>query len=77
MMASEPEDLSVRFAYHPALTEARRQEHEQVRAICLDAAQQLRDLMPPSRERSLVVTKLEEAMFWANAGIARQPDEPA
>lgn len=30
---------------------------------------------PPSRERSLALTKLEEAVFWANAAIAR--NEPA
>ncbi len=27
--------------------------------------------VPPSRERSLALTKIEEACFWANAGIAR------
>lgn len=26
---------------------------------------------PASRERSLALTKLEEAIFWANASIAR------
>lgn len=26
---------------------------------------------PPSRERSLALVKIEEAMFWANAAIAR------
>jgi hypothetical protein len=27
--------------------------------------------VPPSRERSLALTKLEEVVMWANAGIAR------
>lgn len=26
---------------------------------------------PPSRERSLAITKIEEAVMWANAAIAR------
>ena len=40
-----------------------------------DNAKQLADSMnhlcPPSRELSLAMTKLEEAVFWANASIAR------
>ena len=28
-------------------------------------------LTPPSREQSLALTHLEEAIFWANASIAR------
>jgi hypothetical protein len=27
--------------------------------------------VPPGRERSLAITKLEEAVMWANAGISR------
>lgn len=30
---------------------------------------------PPSRELSLALTKLEEALFWANAAIARNEKE--
>lgn len=29
------------------------------------------DVVPNSREKSLAVTKLEEAVMWANAAIAR------
>ncbi len=30
---------------------------------------------PPSREQSLALTKLEEAVMWANAAIARNEKE--
>jgi len=30
------------------------------------------DVCPDRRERSLALTKLEECVMWANAGIARQ-----
>lgn len=30
--------------------------------------------VPEGREQSLALTKIEEALFWANAGIARHPD---
>lgn len=40
-----------------------------------EAGKQLATLIaqccPESREQSLAITKLEEAIFWANAGIAR------
>ena len=29
---------------------------------------------PESREASLAITKLEEAIMWANAAIARRPE---
>lgn len=34
-------------------------------------AQKMVKTLPPGREQSLVLTKLEEAMFFANAAIAR------
>jgi hypothetical protein len=46
-----------------------------VRRILLTATEDLVDLMPPGREASLAATKMEEAMFWANAAIARHHPE--
>lgn len=38
------------------------------------AMEAIRDVCPDTRELSLAMTKLEEAMFWANAAIARNHD---
>lgn len=44
-----------------------------VRGACKVTAQVVLNVTPASREQSLALTKLEEAMFWANAAIARNP----
>lgn len=67
----EPQELEHRFDYHPANTDDRRLRHENVRASCNDLADALNELIPDGREKALAITKLEEVMFWANAGIAR------
>lgn len=64
-------DLRNRFNYHPPSTPARQADHEDIRAVCLEVAMQINWLVPDGREKSLAITKLEEAMFWANAGLAR------
>lgn len=65
------EELKHQFGFHPATSSLTRETHESVRDACLSTAEELRLLVPPGREQSLAITKLEEAMFWANAGIAR------
>jgi hypothetical protein len=65
------EDLGSRFGFHPADTDEKREAHEAVRGECLGLAHALVAIVPPGREASLMVTALEEAMMWANAGIAR------
>ncbi len=67
----DADELAVRFTYHPP-------HGDQPRRFMLirDAALQLADLIvsntPDSREQSLAITKLEEAVMWANAAIARR-----
>jgi len=69
------EALVQRFAFHPANTPEKQNRHELVRKTLLDAADEIVDVTgAPTREQSLAITKLEEAMFWANAAIAREPD---
>lgn len=48
---------------------------EQIREEMKCAAFVVNDLCKPSRETSLAVTKLEEAMFWANASISRNQEK--
>lgn len=64
-------DLHHRFAYHSPPDDETAQRHENVRAILENTAQQISMFLPDGREKALFVTKLEEAMFWANAAIAR------
>lgn len=70
-MAVPNADIAHRFAFHAATTEEKRAEHGSVRQILGDAAQDLDARLPDGREKALALTKLEEAMFWANAAIAR------
>jgi hypothetical protein len=65
-----PDSLEHRFKHHPP-TGDKGERHQQVRAACFATAEAITSLVPPSREQSLALTKLEEAMMWANAGIAR------
>ena len=67
------EDLDQRFDYHPPKTIKRQDEHAAARMLVKDVAIGLSELLPAGREAALAMTHLEEALFWANAAIARQP----
>lgn len=69
-------EIDHRFSYHPPRSHARVGEHETVRGVIRDAAHAL-SWLPDGRERSLAYTALEEAMFWANAAVARAEDPDA
>lgn len=63
-------DLDNRFTYHaPHGTQADR--YTQMRAAGLEFARLIDQLTPASREQSLALTKVDEAVMWANAAIAR------
>lgn len=68
----DPADLKHRFEFHPATDEEKRNDHTSVRMSCLAAAERIDVLCPDGREKAVAITKLEEAMFWANAALARQ-----
>lgn len=64
------EDLTQRFEHHtPSETGASHIEYLRVRFSNL--AETVNDVVPDGREKSLALTNLEQALFWANAGVAR------
>lgn len=66
----EIETLLNNFTYHAPL-EGQPERYQEIREEAKGLADLLLQQCPPSRERSLAMTKLEEAVFWANASIAR------
>ena len=67
-------DIDNRFDFHPATTAEKRGEHGSVREAHKSLAHFVDAHVPPGREKALAITHLEQAMMWANAGIARQPE---
>jgi len=65
------EELLLRFTYHaPHGTQIAR--YNDLRQAALTFAGLIDALTPVSREQSLALTALEEAVMWANAAIARR-----
>ena len=81
---ADPYDLENRFTHHPpaeldddrdlSLAAPRPQipRYKKIRETAKLFAFDLNDMCPESREKSLAFTHLEEAVFWANAAIARR-----
>lgn len=74
-MAIEPQgitDLPKRFTYHPP-TPDQVPVYETIRARGRAFAEWLDAHVPDSREKSLAITNIEQAVMWANAAVARNP----
>lgn len=67
------EEIDVRFSYHPPKGD-QASRYENLRSSGKWLAQVIDKLCPDSREKSLALAKLEEAVMWANAGIARREE---
>jgi hypothetical protein len=65
------DDINNRFDHH-APDEFKIQKHQIVRQSAKELAQTFVEFVPEGREKALALTKLEEALFWANAAIARE-----
>jgi hypothetical protein len=64
------DEISKRFTYHPPKG-GQPEKYQDIRARARELAEKIVELVPDSREQSLAITKLEEVVMWANAGIAR------
>ena len=63
-------DLENRFTYH-APKDDQPLRYEEIRMAGKEFARLINSVCPEGREKSLAVTHIEEAVFWANAAIAR------
>lgn len=67
----DAQELDRRYKYH-APDDHTRALHDEVRSLERNFARTMDGmLVDGSREKALMLTKLEEAMFWAHAHIAR------
>ena len=66
-------DLENRIKYHRPNAEGI-EFIAAMREYALDWSGAILGRVPSGREQSIALTKIEEALFWANAGIARNPD---
>ena len=56
--------------YHEPFEETSKR-YQEIRTLAKMFSDLVDNLVPKSREASLAQTKIEEAVMWANAGIAR------
>lgn len=63
--------LNNTYTYHAPVNEGQVGKYQQLRTYGKFLATEIMEQCPPSREKSLALTKVEEAVMWANAAIAR------
>lgn len=69
-MSDQIEQIEQNFKYHKP-KEGQPAIYTAIRGHAKDLAHFIDDTAPDCREKSLAITKLEEAVMWANAAIAR------
>lgn len=70
MTPEEQARLEKDFTYHPP-SPLQVPRYNEIRDFARTFAATLMEKCPPSRERSLALTAIEEAVMWANASISR------
>lgn len=64
-------ELDTRFTYH-APKEGQPAKYTALRDKAKELAEMVEEMCPESREKALAFTNIEQAIFWANAAIARR-----
>lgn len=59
-----------KYSYHPP-KQNQPERYIKIRGTAKELAMLIKELTPDSREQSLALTNLEQAVMWANAAIAR------
>ncbi len=72
--ARTEEQIKKAFTYHTPKGD-QPERYSMIRDLARGLASLICRNAPESRERSLAMTKLEEAVMWANAAIARNEGE--
>lgn len=65
------EQIEKCFTYHPPKS-LQPEMYKEIRDKAKEFAYLLDDYCPHSREKIVAMQKIEEAVFWANASIARE-----
>lgn len=69
-------DVEEAFEHSPPRTPDEIQQHVEVRNECKVLAVQLYVMLPECPERTLAIRHVEQAMFYANAALARNRVSP-
>lgn len=67
------ETIDRNYTYHVA--DSRDATFKAIRATAKTFAELINTECPDGREKSLALTKVEEAVMWANAAVARECDD--
>lgn len=65
------QEIERRFKYYEPTDYDTIEKHQDLRAFALQFAYMVNSFCPEGREKALALTKIEEAVMWANAAIAR------
>jgi len=65
------DDIERNFTYHAPKNAEQVKKYEDIRAFAKTFSIMLAQAVPNSSELDNAIQKIEEAVFWANAGIAR------